>query len=73
MEIPAPIKGISKTAPLDKMPPLTSHDMLNMRGICSLERKVRLGQRPGFAKLFAQQIGGIAAPVVMVGSVTTVD
>lgn len=74
MEIPAPIKGINTAAPLDKMPALTCPDMNNLRGLCSLEKKVRLGQRPGQDKLYTQRIGGsINFPVVFICSVTTVD
>lgn len=73
MELVAPIKGKNTSAPLDKMPPLTTQDMNNMRPIDIFEKKLRLSQRPGQDKLFAQQIGGSATPVVFTGFVTTID
>ena len=74
MELPAPINGINASAPLDKMPPLTSPDMNNVRPIGVLEKKLRLTQRPGQDKLYAQRIGGnFNFPVTAICSVTTID
>jgi len=74
MEIPAPIKGINTAAPLDKMPPLFTHDMNNMRPIDTLERKLRLCQRPGVGNLYSERIGGNPNyPVVAICAVTTID
>ncbi|KKM26089.1 hypothetical protein LCGC14_1588450 [marine sediment metagenome] len=74
MEIPAPIKGQIKSAPLDKMPPLTSPDMNNMRPIDVLEKRLRLSQRPGQDQLYTQRIGGnVNKAVLAICSVTTID
>lgn len=74
MELPAPIKGKNTSAPLDKVPPLMCPDMNNMRPIDAQEKKLRLGQRPGLDKLFAQRIGGNPnLAVCCICSVTTID
>ena len=72
MEIVVPIKGYSEAASTDKAPPLTSSDMLNVRPTDTLERQLRLGQRPGLDKRYDEQIGGVAMPIVALLSVTTV-
>lgn len=60
-----PIKGISKGLPVDKEPPTTSGYMNNVRPIDTLERRLRLGQRPGLDKWGAgTQIGSSEQPVV---------
>ncbi len=60
-----PIRGISKGLPVDKEPPTTSGHMLNVRPIDTLERRLRLGQRPGLDKWGAgTQIGAAEQPVV---------
>ncbi|KKN10083.1 hypothetical protein LCGC14_1040200 [marine sediment metagenome] len=65
IEMTPPIKGISKGLPVDKEPPTTSGYMLNVRPIDTLERRLRLGQRPGLDKWGAgTQIGAAEQPVV---------
>ena len=54
------------------MLPLTTFDMNNMRPVGVFEKRLRLTQRPGQDKLFAQQIGGAAKAVTFVGSITVV-
>jgi len=73
MEIPPPIMGVNTAAPLDKMPPLTTGDMMNMRPLDLFERRLRLSQRPGLGKMYTEQIGGLALPVVIITSITAVD
>jgi len=65
MELQPPLFGIDKSGAASKQPALTSPDLKNVRPICSLEGRVRLGQRPGLDKWGAgTQIGGVEQPVV---------
>ena len=65
IELTPPIKGVSKGLPVDKEPPVTSGFMLNVRPVDSLERRLRLGQRPGLDKWGAgTQIGAAEQPVI---------
>lgn len=73
MEFSLPIKGVSEGFPIDKSPPLTSGYMNNIRAIDVLEKRVRIGQRPGQDKAYAQQIGGAASAVVAAIQVTVID
>ncbi len=60
-----PIKGVSRGLPVDKEPVTTSGYMNNVRPIDTLERRLRLGQRPGLDKWGAGvQIGAAEQPVV---------
>ena len=68
-----PIKGLSEGFEVSTSEPMTSGYMNNVRPIDSLERRLRLGQRPGLEKKYAQQIGGIAAPIVAIISVSVVN
>ncbi len=68
-----PIKGFSVALPADKQPILTSGFMDNIYPFGALDNKIRLVQRPGFDNVFAQQIGGQAAPVIAMTSVTVVS
>lgn len=72
-EFSLPIKGESSGFPVDKSPPLTSGYLQNIRAIDVLEKRVRIGQRPGQDKTYTQQIGGAAAPIVAICSITVVD
>lgn len=64
-ELSPPIKGISKGLPVDKEQPMTSGYMNNVRPIDTLERRLRLGQRPGLDKWGnGDQIGAAEQPVV---------
>lgn len=71
--MPSPIKGVSESLDPSKQFPLTSGYMNNVRAIDVLERQIRIGQRPGLDKVFDQQIGGDAAPIVALITITTVD
>jgi hypothetical protein len=65
IELTPPIKGVSKGLPVDKEHPTTSGYMNNVRPIDTLERRLRLGQRPGLDKWGAgTQIGAAEQPVV---------
>lgn len=65
IELTPPIKGVSKGLPVDKEPVTTSGYMNNVRPIDTLERRLRLGQRPGLDKWGAgTQIGAAEQPVV---------
>ena len=64
LELPPPIQGISKGVPVDKESPATSGYMNNVRPVDALERRIRLGQRPGLDKWSATQIGAAEQPVV---------
>jgi len=68
-----PIKGYSEGLSADKQPPLTTGFMDNMYPRGTLEKKIRLTQRPGLDKIFPQQIGGDSAPIITMCSITTVD
>ena len=59
-----PIRGVSKGLPVDKEQPTTSGYMNNVRPIDTLERRLRLGQRPGLDKWgVGVQIGAAEQPV----------
>lgn len=68
-----PIKGYSTCLPPDKQAPLTTGHMDNIYPFGALDNKIRLVQRPGMDNVFAQQIGGEAAPIVAMCSVTVVS
>ena len=67
-----PLEGYSRGLTPGSEKVSTSPYMLNVRPRDTLEGWIRLGQRPGLKKAYAQQIGGATSPVVWVGSVTTV-
>jgi hypothetical protein len=72
-EFPVPLKGVSRGLAASYQEEGTSGYMLNCRPRDVLEGKLRIGQRPGTKKAYAQQIGGENSPIVWLGSVTTVD
>ena len=72
-EFSLPIKGVSFGFPVDKSPPLTSGYANNFRATGVLEKKIRVGQRPGQDKAYTEQIGGAANPVVAIIQVVVVD
>lgn len=73
MEFPQPISGLFESFVAGKIPGQYSPDCNNIRPRDVLENLIRLGQRPGLDKAYSQQIGGESAPIVWVGTVTTVD
>ncbi|KKL59470.1 hypothetical protein LCGC14_2215040, partial [marine sediment metagenome] len=56
-----------------EQPHTTSPDMNNVRLYDTLANRSRGGQRAGADKLYAQQIGGAASPIIAICSVTVVD
>jgi hypothetical protein len=72
IEIPLSLKGKSQAVSTDKETAGTSGYLSNVRPRDVLEGKLRIGQRPGLKKAYAQQIGGQASPVVLLLSVTKV-
>lgn len=69
----APIKGVSLSLDPSKQIPLTSGHMNNCRPICTLEKWIRICQRPGLDKVFIQQIGGNTKPIVAIIQITVVN
>lgn len=67
-----PIKGYSAGLAVHQQPSATSGYMNNVRPRDVLEMKLRIGQRPGLKKEYAQQVGG-AYPIVWLGEIITVD
>ena len=72
MEFQEPYRGIFKGFAVDKIPNEYSPSMNNVRPIDVLERRIRLGQRPGLEKWSTDQIGGSEQPVVALISVSSV-
>jgi hypothetical protein len=68
-----PIRGINKGVAVCVVPMEYSSDMTNIRPVDTLEKRIRLGKRPGLAKWGAPtQIGGTEIPVVAVGTVSSI-
>lgn len=72
-EWPLSIRGVDYSTPQDKENPANSSYMQNVRPFDVLERRIRLGQRPGMDKMFSQQISGESAPIVWLQEITLVD
>lgn len=73
MRVPFPLQGIDKGRTTSEQPIATSPDLKNVRPYDTLDNRARGGQRPGLNKLFTQQIGGQAAPIIATISVTIVS
>jgi len=74
IELIPPIKGISKGLPVNREQPATSGYMNNVRPRDVLEKRIRLGQRPGLDKWGAgNQIGGAKMPIIMLLTVTVIE
>jgi len=73
IDMPSPIKGVSESLDPSKQIPLTSGYMNNVRATDVLERQIRIGQRPGLDKVFDEQIGEAAYPIVAICTITTID
>ena len=75
MEILPPVKGIFRGTLLGHAPALTSESMNNVRPRDSLEKRLRIGQRPGLDKWGnGDLIGGDSDfPVVALLSISTVS
>ena len=72
MELPLPSRGVFRGYSVDKTPAEFSDDMNNIRPIDSLEKRLRLGKRPGLKKWSATQIGSAENPVVSICIVSSV-
>lgn len=69
-----PLKGINKGVAVCYVPTEYSSDMMNVRPVDVLDKRVRLGKRPGLKKWGAgTQIGGSSQPVVAITSVASVS
>jgi hypothetical protein len=66
-----PLKGKFLGLQSSKQPNQTSRDLNNVRPF--FDGRAVGGQRPGMDKVYTQQIGGQAAPIVTMCSVTVVD
>ncbi len=73
IDVNLPLKGFSEILPLESQEVATSGYLSNVRPRDVLEKRMRVGQRPGLKKAYSQQIGGVALPIVALLSVTTVD
>jgi len=73
IEIPVPIQGILKGFPSNEVMKNYSEFMNNCRSQDVLEKKFRIGQRPGFEKWGAgTQIGAAEQPIVALCTVSSV-
>ena len=72
IELPLPIRGVFRGFSVDKVPAEFSDDMNNVRPIDSLEKRLRLGKRPGLKKWSATQIGSAEQPVVCMITVSSI-
>ncbi len=73
IDINVPIKGFSEILPVESQEIATTPYALNIRPRDVLEKRMRIGKRPGLKKAYSQQIGGDINSIVWLGSVTTVD
>lgn len=72
-EFPLPKKGYSAGINVSESDMATTGDMNNVRPFDSLERRFRLGQRPGMAKTYDEQIASSQSPIVAICSISVVD
>ena len=72
-EVLPPVKGLYRGSLLGHAPDLTTEKMNNCRPRGVLENRLRIAQRPGMAKKYAQQIGGAAQPIVEILTVSSSD
>jgi hypothetical protein len=73
VEFPLPLGGVSEGLPVVNEQGTTSGYMSDVRPRDVLEKRMRIGQRPGLKKAYSQQIGGDAIAVVELLSITTID
>jgi hypothetical protein len=72
-EVNLPLGGYSEGMSPDKQQPMTTAYCSNIRARDTLERKIRIGQRPGLKKAYSVQIGGAASPIVALLSITRIS
>lgn len=70
-EIPVPLQGFSEGMPVAAEKSANTGYANNVRPRDVLEKRFRIGQRPGMKKAYSQQIGGAASPIVWLGSITS--
>jgi len=73
IKIPIPIRGYNAGYEAGDLSKEMSINMLNVRPIDSIDRRIRIGQRPGFEKAYSTQIASAAGAVIEIVSVTVVD
>ncbi len=73
LDIILPVKGFSEILPVESQEVATTPYALNVRARDVLQKRIRIGKRPGLKKAYSQQIGGQPAPIVAICSITTVD
>ena len=72
-EILPPVRGLFRGTLVGHAPALTSEDMNNVRPIDTLEKRIRIGQRPGLDKWGnGTQVGAAENPVVAMCFVNSV-
>lgn len=73
-DVPLPIQGVNKAYGVETPLDTTSGDMLNVRAKDTLDRRVRLGQRPGMEQAYSQLIGANSNfPIVAMAQIITVE
>lgn len=65
LELEAPLGGLDKSLAAQKQRPFTTRHAPNMRPAGSLEKRLRLGPRPGLVKSFSRRISGSSNPIRM--------
>ena len=64
MRLGIPYKGINKGSSVSMAPSEYSSNINNVRPSDVLEKRIRMGQRPGLTKWSTDQVGGTEQPVV---------
>ena len=73
MELLPPRKGLFRGTLLGHAPELTSESMNNVRPVDTLEKRIRIGQRPGLDKWGnGTQVGAAEQPVVAMTFVNSI-
>jgi len=72
-ELFLPIRGISQGLPVDKESTQTSGYMNNVRPEDVLEKRIRIGKRPGLDKWSTTQVGGAEFPIIAFTVVSTLS
>jgi hypothetical protein len=70
LSIPLPYKGINYNQAASAQPLMTSAHLTNVRPYDTLDKRVRMGQRPGLTRKYATNLG---AKIVALCTVTTVE
>ncbi|OHB56134.1 MAG: hypothetical protein A2Y07_01285 [Planctomycetes bacterium GWF2_50_10] len=70
LSIPLPYRGINLNHAASKQPLETSAHINNVRPYDTIDKRARLGQRPGLVRKYATDLGG---SVVAICSVTVVE